>query len=256
MASATTNGDQATRTDDRAHVVTAACVGAVVGGLWGWLYLTSSGARLRDRIDPVFDGVADALDKIQSFRAISARVTTLVVLLVGLMLVPQTARADIFVVPWIGGHGGDAASGSVLDLGGAIGVSAASIVDVDLDVGYSPGYFGSGITSSLLTAMGDVTLGIPFGPGNAPRFRPYLTGGLGLIRSHLEIAPRGYGFTRNDFGVAFGGGLAVFATDHVGVRGDLRYVQSLQDGMPADAFGGLTAGSLHYWRTSIGVVIR
>jgi hypothetical protein len=33
-------------------VLTAACVGAVLGGVWGWLYLTTSGGRVRDHILP------------------------------------------------------------------------------------------------------------------------------------------------------------------------------------------------------------
>jgi hypothetical protein len=30
-------------------------LGAVVGGVWGWLYLTESGRRVRDQIDPRLD---------------------------------------------------------------------------------------------------------------------------------------------------------------------------------------------------------
>jgi hypothetical protein len=99
MASTTTKSDQATATDNRWRVVAAASVGAVLGGLWGWLYLTSNGVQVRNRIEPVFDDVADALDKAQSFRAVSERVTALLVLLVAVVLVPQTAYADAFVGP-------------------------------------------------------------------------------------------------------------------------------------------------------------
>jgi hypothetical protein len=95
MSSTATRGDQAQSTDDRSRVVAAACIGAVLGGLWGWLYLTSSGARARDRLDPIIDGAADALDKVQTFRSVSARVTALVVLFVAAMLMPQTAPSTI-----------------------------------------------------------------------------------------------------------------------------------------------------------------
>jgi opacity protein-like surface antigen len=104
--------------------------------------------------------------------------------------------------------------------------------------------------------MGNVTLGLPIGKWEAPRFRPYVTGGLGLIRSHLELVPTAYSITRDDFGVAFGGGLAVYASDHVGVRADLRYVQTLQEAMSGDPFSQVGGARLHFWRTSIGLVIR
>jgi hypothetical protein len=35
---------------DRSRIVTAACVGAIVSGVLGWVYLTDSGRRVRDRV--------------------------------------------------------------------------------------------------------------------------------------------------------------------------------------------------------------
>ena len=43
--------------EDRSRVWAAAGVGAVVGGLWGWLYLTKSGSQVRGRIEPTMDRV-------------------------------------------------------------------------------------------------------------------------------------------------------------------------------------------------------
>jgi uncharacterized protein YcfJ len=43
--------------DDSSRVLTAACVGAVVGGVVGWLYLTGSGRRIRDQVEPGLDRV-------------------------------------------------------------------------------------------------------------------------------------------------------------------------------------------------------
>jgi hypothetical protein len=41
--------------DERSRVLMATFLGAVVGGVWGWLYLTESGRRIRDQIDPRLD---------------------------------------------------------------------------------------------------------------------------------------------------------------------------------------------------------
>ena len=33
----------------------ATFMGAVIGGVWGWLYMTESGRRVRDQIEPKLD---------------------------------------------------------------------------------------------------------------------------------------------------------------------------------------------------------
>ena len=41
--------------DERSRVLMATCLGAVVGGVWGWLYMTENGRRVRDQIEPRLD---------------------------------------------------------------------------------------------------------------------------------------------------------------------------------------------------------
>jgi hypothetical protein len=41
--------------DERSRVLMATFMGAVIGGVWGWLYLTESGRRIRDQIEPKLD---------------------------------------------------------------------------------------------------------------------------------------------------------------------------------------------------------
>jgi hypothetical protein len=52
--------------EDRSRVLTAACAGAVVGGIWGWLYLTEKGRSVRDQIGPGFDRLLDVLGRVQA----------------------------------------------------------------------------------------------------------------------------------------------------------------------------------------------
>ena len=61
--------------DDRSRVLTAAAVGAVLGGLWGWLYLTSAGEQVRERIDPALSRTFDVVGKVQSLVAAGAALT-------------------------------------------------------------------------------------------------------------------------------------------------------------------------------------
>jgi hypothetical protein len=47
--------DKEADVDERSRVLMATFMGAVVGGVWGWLYLTESGRRIRDQIEPKLD---------------------------------------------------------------------------------------------------------------------------------------------------------------------------------------------------------
>ena len=49
--------------DERSQVLVATMLGAVVGGVFGCLYLTERGRYVRDQIEPVFDKVIDELQQ-------------------------------------------------------------------------------------------------------------------------------------------------------------------------------------------------
>jgi hypothetical protein len=41
--------------DERSRVLLATLMGAVAGGVWGWLYMTEQGRRVRSQIEPKLD---------------------------------------------------------------------------------------------------------------------------------------------------------------------------------------------------------
>jgi hypothetical protein len=49
--------------DERSRVLMATFLGAVVGGVWGWLYMTESGRRVRDQIEPKLDDFMNELTR-------------------------------------------------------------------------------------------------------------------------------------------------------------------------------------------------
>jgi hypothetical protein len=51
--------------DERSRVLMATFLGAVVGGVWGWLYLTESGRRVRDQIEPRIDDFMGELTRMR-----------------------------------------------------------------------------------------------------------------------------------------------------------------------------------------------
>ena len=190
-------------------------------------------------------------------RLINATVITAFVMLV---CTPTSARADGYVNPWAGvnfGDGNDVSNGR-----GAFGVSAgvmgAGIAGGEVNFGYSPSYFGTDNefgTNTVIDLMGNVIVGLPIGGQHGAGFRPYVTGGLGLIRTQIdggELFPLSSSSHSNNLGFNAGAGAMGYFNDHVGLRGDLRYLRTLT----GDVINNLDLGGFHFWRLSAGLVIR
>ena len=52
--------------DERTRVLLATVLGAAAGGIWGWLYLTTSGRRFRSQIEPKLDDFIQELSRVRS----------------------------------------------------------------------------------------------------------------------------------------------------------------------------------------------
>ena len=98
--------------------------------------------------------------------------------------------------------------------------------------------------------MGDVLLGPRIGPA-----QPYFATGLGLIKSNIDFDVAGLLETNNNhFGWNIGGGVMIFLSEHVGVRGDIRHFHAFQD---LDVLGiPLGSTKLDFSRASGAVVFR
>ena len=51
--------------DERSRVLMATFLGAVIGGAWGWLYMTENGRRVRDQIEPKLDDFVNELTRMR-----------------------------------------------------------------------------------------------------------------------------------------------------------------------------------------------
>ena len=181
---------------------------------------------------------------------------------VAVVLAPMQARADGFVTPWIG----SAFGGSDIQNGrGTFGVSAggmgAGIVGGEVDFGWNPSFFGTQNqfgNNSVLNLMGNVIVGVPIGGQHGGVIRPYIVGGGGLIRTQFDstTSPINPVSSQNMFGWDLGGGVMGYFNDHVGLRGDLRYLRATHDinsGINSIDFSG---DRLHFTRLTFGVVFR
>lgn len=51
--------------EERSRVLLATILGAVAGGVWGWLYLTEQGRRIRSQIEPKLDDFMRELSNVR-----------------------------------------------------------------------------------------------------------------------------------------------------------------------------------------------
>jgi opacity protein-like surface antigen len=192
-----------------------------------------------------------------------------------LALVPASASADWLFTPFIGANfGGNANFGDFddfddeferrVDFGASLAWMGEGIVGFEVDFGYSPNFFQNTAgdanfefgDSNVTTLMANVLVGAPIGGQTGPGFRPYASGGLGLIRSHVSGGATFFNdLTTNDFGMNIGGGVQGFFNDNIGIRGDIRYFRSLQDNEPDNEFD-LGLSDFDFWRGTVGVTFR
>jgi opacity protein-like surface antigen len=142
---------------------------------------------------------------------------------------------------------------SKLDFGGRVGILGGGIFGGEFEVGYTPDFYGKGTvfdSSSVLTMMGNLVLGVPAGP-----VRPYAVIGLGLIRRTVDYAP-GQGqpnVTDSRAAYDLGGGVNLFITKHVGINADFRYFRNFSTG---NAVMDLSDDKFNYARGAVGVTFK
>jgi hypothetical protein len=177
------------------------------------------------------------------------------------------AGADFLVTPFLGTT--FAGSTTLLDLdvvaasakhwtfGGSAGWLSDQILGVEADFATTPGFFqnssgiGLVVSSRVTTLTGNVLAALPLSL-TRESLRPYLTGGLGLMRAASEDLI-GLNETENWVGLQLGAGAIGFINDRTGVRFDLRNSRSLS----RDAtLLGERKSKLSFWRATVGVTLR
>ena len=180
-----------------------------------------------------------------------------------LVLAPASARADWLFTPNVGaGFGGDASGREHLSYGASIGWMGAGVFGWEADFAFTPEFFEGDDddfdvfdSSNVTTFMVNALVGVPVGGTTGGGFRPYFSGGLGLLQTSVEDAESLFTVDNSEFGFNLGGGAMGFMTDHVGFRGDVRYYRSLSDPDEDNEFD-VAVGDFDFWRASGGVTFR
>lgn len=198
----------------------------------------------------------------------------LVLLILGGMAKP--ASADWLLTPYVGVvFGGSANNFDVNDLsdefeqrisfGGGLTWMGNGIMGLEVDYHLAPNFYqitggdrdieALNLDSSVQTLMANVVLGAPIGGTSGPGIRPYAAAGIGLMRASLSGADDLFdNLSNNELGVNVGGGVHVFFSDNVGLRGDARYFRGLQKG--DDEGEDLDLEDFDFWRATVGLTFR
>jgi hypothetical protein len=180
---------------------------------------------------------------------------------VAVVFAPAIAHAEGYVSPWVSANTGSSFDNGRAGFGVNAGGMGAGIIGGELDFGWSPSFFGTQNdfgNNSVIDLMGNLIVGVPVGGTHGAGIRPFVTTGVGLIRTQID----GGSLTLNNashnnmLGWNVGAGVMGYFNDHVGLRGDLKYLRGFEDTNTGVTAIDLNAGQLHFWRAAVGVVLR
>src|SRR5919198_5182204 len=111
---------------------------------------------------------------------------------IAVVCAPALAHAEGYVSPWVAANAGTRFGD--FDNGRAgFGVNAGGmgkgVIGGELDFGFSPSFFGTKNdfgSNSVIDFMGNVIVGVPVGGTHGAGVRPFVTGGLGLLRTSVD----------------------------------------------------------------------
>ena len=178
------------------------------------------------------------------------------------LAVPAAARADILITPFAGwtfsSKTGNDDDGLELDnrtvFGGSLAIVGARGLGVEVDLGFVPDFFEPKDLdidvlgdNNVTTVMGNLMFA-----SSAGGFRPYVTGGAGLIRSQVGDFGELFDAVESNFGVNVGGGLFL-GSGRISLRGDLRYFRNLSGS--DDVLIEQAVQDLRFWRGTVGLTL-
>ena len=182
-----------------------------------------------------------------------------------LLLTPAAAAADGMIIPFMGVNFGGDSGNKLADAfdakrftwGASLTFMGGGVFGVEGDIGYSPDFFGKTDLggSSVLTATGNLLLGIPFGGQSGFGIRPYGLVGIGVMRSSAGFSQT-FDVDETDIAWNFGGGVMMFFGTHVGVRGDIRYFRTFDALEILNIDIAERPGKVDFTRASGGLILR
>lgn len=179
--------------------------------------------------------------------------------ILALALTPVSAFADVIFSPFLGVTFGGDTHKNALVYGGSLTFMGGGIFGFELDAALAPDMLDRDDdidlrlgSNSVGTVMANLILGAPIGE---PGIRPYVSGGVGLLRLNIEDPLNLFDTDRNSLGANLGVGVMGFFSEHVGAKADVRYFRRMRDDDPGTGID-LDLGQYNFWRAAAGLSVR
>lgn len=184
--------------------------------------------------------------------------------LVLLAFAPAPARAQAYIAPFYGWDFGGSAGNCPSFLNDCsekksnfgVTLGYGRLFGIEEDISYAPNFFGTSSSygsNNVLTLMTNMSIAFPTGP-----VRPYVSGGIGLVRTNVEISNVAnlLSFKNSSFGYDLGAGLNLLFPHHLGVRLDYRNFRSTGTLSILEFLGSSNHQKLSYSRFAIGLLLH
>jgi opacity protein-like surface antigen len=139
------------------------------------------------------------------------------------------ARADVIVTPFIGVLFSGALPTQKAAYGASVAAMGKGVIGAELDLSWAPKFVDeTALTHSVTEAnvTGNLIVGIPIGGTHGASIRPYIVGGVGVIRATAKRSDFAAKLNSRDFAYDLGGGVLGTFNSHFGLRADLRYFRT------------------------------
>lgn len=170
-------------------------------------------------------------------------------------ILASTVQAEVILTPFAGKAWGGTLDSSRTTYGGSIGFLGGGVFGFEGEFAYVKDFYSAlqiqdAVSSNRVQSLsGNLMVAIP-----ASSVRLYGSGGLSLLRPAL-VSRTGFVVVDEDkIGFNVGGGLLLFFSQHVGLRGDLRYFRTFGDVQSGNQ--AVTLGTLDYWRGIGGLTFK
>jgi opacity protein-like surface antigen len=180
-----------------------------------------------------------------------------------LVLAPGRAQADGWLTAFYGVAYNDFTpeDSKPKSWGFGFGSMGRGVVGFETEVSFSPDFFGESEDfivgdNSVFTWMNNMIIGVPIGGQSGFGVRPFLTGGVGLVRQRVESVGDLLDFSNNGFAYDFGAGVMVFFGKTFGVRADYRYYSNFETNDLIDFITSGKADAFEFTRITGAVVFR
>ncbi len=186
-------------------------------------------------------------------------------LLLGVLLVlfsAHDAAAQGFVSPFIGTTlTSPSETGSSTKMGYGVALGAfGPIVGGETEIAFYPEVIDNSANGLAKSKVISFSAGMLLGP-TLGAAKPYVAFGAGNLHLNVTglssvVVPNPETISNNYFTFNTGGGVMGFFTDHLGVRGDLRYYRAFGVKIADLEDAGLAFDKFNFWRATFGLAVK